>query len=91
MFFNFDLEREKPMFKFTADELLSMDYRTLRKYTEKAVLQKPSLGESMRKVNIKEIMDDEEVNLVRRAKIRCISAYLGVADPYPLNNYMEEA
>lgn len=79
------------MFNFSAEELLCMDYRTLRQYTERAVLQKPSLGMMMRKVQLSELLEIAEANPMRRAKIRCISAYLGVEDPYPVNKNLEEA
>ncbi len=79
------------MFDFTAEQLLCMDYRTLRKYTEQAVLRKPSLGEKMREAQLSKLSEIAEANPMRRAKIRCISAYLGVADPYPINNKVEEA
>lgn len=79
------------MSKFTAEELLGMDYRTLRRYTEQAVLLKPSLGQKMREAQLSKLNGVAEMSPIRRAKIRCISAYLGVADPYPQNNKVEEA
>lgn len=71
------------MFDFSAEDILGMDYRELGKFTERAVIAKPTLSEMMKSSQIKEFLKMGHINPVRKAKIRCISAYLGITDPYP--------
>lgn len=72
------------MIEFSADDILRMDYRELGRFTERAVIAKPTLSEMMKSSHIKELLKMGHINPVRKAKIRCISAYLGITDPYPI-------
>lgn len=69
---------------FDSEALLAMDYQDLRKYTEEAIIERPSLFGMMRNINIKEnegTVHNTRVYLANLAKKRCISAYIGVCDP----------
>lgn len=66
---------------FDSETLLTMDYQELRKYTEEAVIEKPSLFGMMRNINIKGNGEAGHNKRAYLAKKRCISAYIGVRDP----------
>lgn len=78
------------MIDFTVDDLLCMDYRALRSYMEQAVLLKPSLGMKMRMVQLNNTDEDIDENPSKKAKIRCVSAFLGFADPYPVKQSVKK-
>lgn len=68
------------MSSFDSKNCLSMDYKVLGRYTEEAVLKKPSLITLIRQLSIKDVYGtgSEDVSM---ARLRCISAYVGVPDP----------
>lgn len=66
---------------FGTEELLRMDYRVLRRYMEEAVSRNPSLGVNMRKIGVKNLLETGSVAPVHMARLRCISAYIGINDP----------
>lgn len=69
------------------DDVLKMDYRVLRRYTEEAVLKNPALLKIIRQLNLKELYESDK-NPAPTAKMRCISAYIGVPDPQ--KKFMED-
>lgn len=69
---------------FDSETLLAMDYQALRRYTEEAVIERPSLFRIMRSINIKGSGESGHNARAYLAKKRCISAYIGVCDP--INN-----
>lgn len=66
---------------FGVEELLKMDYRLLRKYMEEAVSKNPSIGVNMREIGVKHLLEPGSMAPAHMARLRCISAYIGMNDP----------
>lgn len=65
---------------FDTETILTMDYRALRRYVEEAILLKPSLSAKLLAVNVREAID-KKASPDKMARLRCVSAYMGISDP----------